>query len=145
MVRLAAALEHLPVEIKTEIGEWIASRLTTPGPWTWALGRIGGRVPLYGSVHKTVNPDKASEWLLLLLDAHEKNMEGTLFAIVQIARLSGDRTRDLNSDLRDRAVAAVRAAKAPHSWERLITELVAMDATDQARVLGDTLPVGLAV
>ena len=55
---------------KIILGDWIAPRVATPGPWAWALGRVGARVPLYGSVHKTVDPDKASEWLNLLLDAH---------------------------------------------------------------------------
>jgi hypothetical protein len=53
-------------------------------------------VPLYGSGHKAVDPEKASEWLDLLLDAHSRNIEGALFAIVQLARLSGDRSRDID-------------------------------------------------
>jgi molecular chaperone DnaK (HSP70) len=148
MVRLAGALEHLPVLTKIELGERIAVRLQTSaatgGPWAWALGRIGARIPLYGSVHKTVDPDKATEWLLLLLDAHARNTEGALFAIVQLARLTGDRSRDLDDEVRAKALTAVRAAQAPGSWERLLTEVVAMEADDQARVFGDTLPAGLA-
>ena len=144
MVRLAAALEHLPVESKIELGDWVVSRLQTPGPWAWALGRIGARVPLYGSVHKIVSPEKASEWLLALLDANDRGAEGALFAVVQVARLSGDRARDLDADIRNRAVVAVRAGLAPASWERLLTEVVVMEAVDQARVFGDSLPPGLA-
>ena len=147
MMRLAAALEHLPTAEKIELGDWIAPRLdsgATGGPWAWALGRIGARMPLYGSVHKTVDPEKASEWLQLLFDAHARSIEGALFAIVQLARLTGDRSRDIDDDLRSRAVAAVRAADAPASWERLLTDVVAMEAMDRARVFGDTLPIGLA-
>jgi hypothetical protein len=59
MVRLAAALEHLDPAEKIILGDWIAPRVTSPGPWAWALGRIGARVPLYGSVHKTVDPAEA--------------------------------------------------------------------------------------
>ena len=40
----------------------------------WLLGRIGARVPLYGSVHKIVSPEKASEWLLALLDANDRGI-----------------------------------------------------------------------
>ena len=101
-------------------------------------------MPLYGSVHKTVDPEKASNWLQLMLDAHGSNIDGALFASVQLARLTGDRARDVEDDLRSRAVAAVRAADAPASWERRPTEVVTMDAADQARVFGDTLPAGLA-
>ena len=95
-------------------------------------------------MHKTVDPEKVSQWLLLLLHAYAAGVESALFAIVQLARLTGDRARDIDDDIRSRAVAAVREAQAPPSWERLLTEVVAMEAADQARVFGDTLPVGLA-
>jgi molecular chaperone DnaK (HSP70) len=144
MVRLAAALEHLDPAEKITLGDWIAPRVATPGPWAWALGRVGARVPLYGSVHKTVDPDHASEWLDLLLDAHSRNVEGALFAIVQLARLTGDRSRDIDDSLRNRALDAVRSAHAPQSWQRLLLEVVTMETGDQARAFGDTLPAGLA-
>jgi molecular chaperone DnaK (HSP70) len=145
MIRLAAALEHLPVGTKTELGDWIAPRLTASGgPWAWALGRIGTRQPLYGSVHKTVDADKASEWMQLLLDAHVRQVDGALFAAIQIARLTGDRSRDLDPEVREQVMDAAREANAPESWERLLTDVVQMEAADQARVFGDTLPIGLA-
>jgi len=144
MVRLAAALEHLDPGEKITLGDWIAPRIASPGPWAWALGRIGARFPLYGSVHKTVAPDHASEWLNLLLDAHSRNVEGALFAVVQIARLTGDRARDVDDALRNRVLDAVRRAHAPQSWQSLLLEVVTMETVDQARAFGDTLPAGLA-
>jgi hypothetical protein len=144
MVRLAAALEHLDAVEKTAAGGWIAPRVTIAGPWSWALGRLGARVPLYGSIHRTVARDTASEWLNLLLDAHSKKVEGALFAIVQIARLSGDRSSDVDDDLRTRALDTLRISGAPDSWQRLLLEVVAMETVDQARAFGDTLPAGLA-
>lgn len=144
MVRFAAALEHLDPAEKITLGGWIAPRVITPGPWAWALGRIGARLPLYGSVHKTVDPDHASEWLNLLFDAHAQNVEGALFAIVQLARLTGDRARDIEDRFRHRALDAIRSAHAPESWERLLLEVVSMESADQSRAFGDTLPAGLA-
>jgi hypothetical protein len=144
MVRLAAALEHMDPADKIVLGDWIAPRVSTPGPWAWALGRVGARVPLYGSIHKAVGPDKASEWMDILLEAHSRKVEGAMFAIVQLARLSGDRPRDLDESFRARAIDALRAANAPPSWQRLLVEVVTMETADQARALGDTLPAGLA-
>jgi hypothetical protein len=144
MIRLAAALEHLDPDQKIILGGWIADRVSTPGPWAWALGRVGARVPLYGSIHKAVDPGKASEWLNLLLEAHANKVDGALFAIVQLARLSGDRSRDIDDSLRERAVDALRASHAPESWQRLLLEVVLMETADQARAFGDTLPAGLA-
>jgi molecular chaperone DnaK (HSP70) len=149
MVRLAAALEHVSAAEKAELGDWIAVRLRDPGtsggPWAWALGRLGARVPLYGSVHKIVPPQKAGEWLALLLEAQARRVETALFAAVQLARPSGDRSRDLDAQLREQTLAALQAANGPPSWRRLATEVVAMEAADEARALGDTLPVGLQV
>ena len=148
MVRTAASLEHLAPAAKLTLGGWIAARLAAPGaagsgPWAWSLGRLGARAPVYGSGHRTVDPDTAAAWLELLLKKDLRAVDGAAFAAVQLARLTGDRTRDLDADLRARTVAALLAAKAPERWLRLVTEVVALDAADEARALGDTLPHGL--
>jgi hypothetical protein len=148
MVRTAAALEHLGPREKMILGNWIAERLRTPGlpaggPWAWSLGRLGARVPIFGSGHRTVSPDAAAEWLELLLKKDLRAIDGAAFAAVQLARLTGDRTRDLDAALRDRTVAALKAAKAPERWLHLVTEIIPLEADDQARALGDTLPLGL--
>ena len=71
MVRTAASLEHLAPLEKAELGEWMAQRLkesSAGGPWAWALGRVGARVPVYGSGHKTVAPARAEAWVRLLVE-----------------------------------------------------------------------------
>ena len=148
MVRTAAALEHLSPAQKTTFGNWIVARLKTPGqsaagPWAWALGRVGARVPIFGSGHRTVDPAQASEWLELLLQKDLRSIDGAAFAAVQLARLTGDRTRDLDAGIRSRTVAALKTAKAPDRWLHVVTEIVALEAEDEARALGDTLPLGL--
>jgi hypothetical protein len=148
MVRTAASLEHLSVREKVILANWIVERLRTPGlpaggPWAWSLGRIGARVPVYGSGHKTIAADQAAEWLELLLQKGLPTIDGATFAAVQLARVTGDRTRDLPEELRARTAAALKAAKAPERWQQMVTELVALEAEDQARALGDTLPIGL--
>jgi molecular chaperone DnaK (HSP70) len=148
MVRLAAALEHLEIEEKLELGDWIASRLfsaSSSGPWAWALGRIGARAPIYGSVHRTIPPDKAAEWVDLLAQPAQLRLEGTVFAVSQLARMTGDRARDLDARAREMALQALQSAKAPASWLRLVTEVSVLEEADRARALGDTLPVGLCL
>ena len=147
MVRVAASLEHLEAAEKIELGNWISARLQNPataaGPWTWALGRLGARVPAYGSGHKTVPPDQAAAWLAALLAAGLHGVDGSAFAAVQLCRLTGDRTRDLDAEIRARTLAALQAAAAPADWLRPVAEVVQLAAADEARVLGDTLPLGL--
>jgi molecular chaperone DnaK (HSP70) len=147
MVRTAASLEHIAPEDKAELGGWVAARLKAEnksgGPWAWALGRLGARVPLYGSSHKVVDVEVAESWLSLLLELDLKRIDGAQFAAAQLARLTGDRTRDLGPELRARAAQALRASKAADTWVRMVTEVVALEAADEARALGDTLPAGL--
>ncbi|WP_309895358.1 Hsp70 family protein [Archangium sp.] len=147
MVRTAASLEHIDARDKAELGQWVAARLKTEsksgGPWTWALGRLGARVPLYGSSHKVVDVEVAESWLSLLLELDLQRIDGAQFAAAQLARLTGDRMRDLSPELRAKTAQALRAAKASDTWVRMVTEVVALEAADEARALGDTLPAGL--
>ena len=149
MVRLAASLEHLSAAQKEQLGGWVAQRLRAEaksgGPWAWALGRLGARVPLYGSSHKVVDVAAAEAWLALLLEQGLGRIDGAAFAAAQLARLTGDRTRDLDPALRERTAAALVAAKAAEGWVRMVTEVVELAAADEARALGDTLPAGLSL
>jgi hypothetical protein len=149
MARLAAGLEHLAWQEKVELGDWITERLLDParasGPWTWTIGRLGARVPIYGSVHQTVPPQKAAEWVTRLLEPQVIRLEGALFALAQLARLTGDRTRDLDEAARAHVLNALQQGDASPSWKRMVSEAVALEAKDKARALGDTLPVGLVL
>jgi hypothetical protein len=70
-------------------------------------------------------------------------LEGTLFALAQLARLTGDRSRDLDETTRAHVLRALQAADASPSWQRMVAEIIPLEAADRARALGDTLPVGL--
>ena len=149
MVRTAAALEHLEASEKAELGRWIAARLREPaapgGPWTWALGRLGARAPLYGSGHRTVEPEMAEEWLRLLIDLGIARVDGAPFALAQLVRMTGDRTRDVSDAARALALRALAEVNAPEPWRRMVAEVTALEAADEARALGDTLPAGLTL
>lgn len=145
MVKCAASLEHLNAHEKQELGNWVAHRVQpgVGGPWTWALGRLGARVPLYGSSHRVVGPEVAEMWVMKLLELGLGKIDGAPFAAMQLARRTGDRTRDIDEALRVRTLDALKAAKAPERWQELVREVVTLEAQDEARALGDTLPAGL--
>ena len=98
MLRLVASLERLPIEQKVEVGERLLERLRKGSEkalgW-WALGRIGARQSLYGSAHQVVLPEVAGRWLEAVLAVDWKKVEPAAFAATQLARLTGDRSRDL--------------------------------------------------
>jgi len=146
LVRLAAGLERLPAEHKGRLG----ARLLRVGPrpsespqrW-WALGRLGARVPFYGSVHDVVSRDLAQEWLEQVLSLDWRTLEPAAFAATQLARLSGDRERDLSPDIRTRLVERLYKEKAPRQWIAMIQTVTELDSADATLILGESLPPGL--
>ncbi|KND62226.1 DnaK-related protein [Candidatus Burkholderia verschuerenii] len=146
MVRLAASLERVPVERKIEVGDWLLTRLKKPSEnlqsW-WALGRIGARQPFYGSAHGVVPPDIASAWLDALLALDWKKVEPAAFAAVQIARMTGDRSRDIADAARAAVIERLAAAGAAQAWIAMVSEVVTLDRADEGRVFGEALPAGL--
>ncbi|CAE6933532.1 Chaperone protein HscA [Paraburkholderia nemoris] len=146
MVRLSASLERMPVERKIELGESVLTRLKKPAEnhqsW-WAVGRIGARRPFYGSAHSVVPPDIAALWLNTILALDWKKVDPAAFAAVQIARMTGDRSRDLPEDVRHAVVRKLEATNAPRAWITMVSETVELDDADEGRVFGESLPAGL--
>ena len=146
MVRLLGALERLTPSRKIEAGAWLLDKLGTGKPTpgvVWALGRLGARVPVAGAAHHAVPPAEAAGWLLRLLDLDFRSAAEAPFAIAQLARLSGDRARDLEEPLRVRAALALEKAGAPPEWPRSLGEVAALGEKDEQRVFGEALPLGL--
>jgi len=153
MVRMGASLERIPVDHKVEIGDWLVESLQRPGAasdpqtrdtWTlWAIGRIGGRAPLYGSAHGVVPAAAATTWLDVLLALDWKRVEGAAAAAANLARLSGDRARDLSPETRERVIAKLEAHRAPPTWIARVGEFVPLDEAGQRGVFGEALPPGL--
>jgi len=146
MLRLFAALERVPVEHKVEVGNWLLETLRTSnakGPGWWALGRIGARQPLFGSAHQVVPPEVAGCWLEALLALDWKKVEPAAFAATQIARLTGDRARDLPDSLRQSVLARLSAINASAQWIRQVSTVVELDKADEQRAFGESLPTGL--
>ena len=153
MVRMGASLERIPVDHKVEIGDWLVEQLGRPiAPakahaghgWTpWAIGRIGARAPLYGSAHGVVPAESAGRWLDALLALEWKRVEGAAAAAANLARLSGDRARDLPLETRQHVIARLEAFRAPPGWIARVREVVPLDEAGERSVFGEALPPGL--
>jgi hypothetical protein len=128
------------------MAERLLDRLRKPSEnqqqW-WAIGRIGTRRPFYGSAHGVVPPEVATRWLQAILALDWKKVESAVFAAVQIARVTGDRARDLPLEVREAVARRLQAANAPPRWVRMVSEVVELDDADSVRVFGETLPAGL--
>ena len=146
MLRLSASLERITVDRKIDIAEQLLVRLQRPSEnhqgW-WAIGRIGARRPFYGSAHGVVPADVATRWLDAIVALDWKKVEPAVFAAAQIARMTGDRSRDLQEPIRETVVRRLEAVNAPPAWVDMVREVVTLDNADTGRVFGESLPAGL--
>jgi molecular chaperone DnaK (HSP70) len=148
MLRLVGGLERWPVKTKIETAKWLLKRLEKAGeplPIWWALGRLCARVPAYGSAHQVIPADIVVPWLDRLMKENLKKNPDVALAMTLMARMSGDRHRDIPLEQRLRVVTALKAARSPESWVGLIEALIELEAADQQRLMGDALPPGLSL
>jgi molecular chaperone DnaK (HSP70) len=158
MLRVAASLERIPANYKVEIGDWLLNELnkelnkleSTPdaggsvaSPAFWAIARIGARQPFYGSAHDVVPADIAAGWLDRIMALDWKRTKGAPFAAAHLARLTGDRARDLPVELRERVAARLGSIGSPPDWITMVHEVVQLDEVSIRGFLGDSLPPGL--
>jgi hypothetical protein len=145
MLRSAAAMEHVSVPDKTWLGELIIARLNEQlpagGPWAWSVGRLGARAPLYGSAHSVIPPSEVIPWIDRMV-ASEK-LDGSIFALAQLARRTGDRARDIDDATRERVFAELQRRDAADSLIQTVREAGELKAAEEAKIFGDTLPLGL--
>lgn len=148
MVKLVATLEHLPIKLKSEVILSLLKRLEKPSEtissW-WAVGRIASRVPFYGSVHNIIAKEDVVKWLPQLLQADWKKNPQIAFAAVLMARMSGDRSRDLDEQWRNKVSIKLAASKAPDSWVEMVEAVKELNEAETKQVFGEGLPVGLTL
>jgi molecular chaperone DnaK (HSP70) len=158
MLRIGASLERIPSAYKAEIGDWMlqqildipkrpareASKATgTYTRYLWALGRVGARQPFHGSAHEVASAATVEQWLTALLQLDWRKIEPAGFAAAHIARMTGDRSRDINEKLRAEIAARLIAAGSPPTWVEMVKEVTQLDQASEQRMLGDALPPGL--
>ncbi len=145
MLECVGLLERLPQNQRIALGEAVLERTWTkrdPLLWT-ALGRIGARVPVYASLHHVVPARQVEGWLDHLLREKWEELPTAPLAAVQMARLTGDRARDVDDRVRtDLCRRLERLGTAKEMWKPL-RELVEVKEQERAEQFGEQLPVGL--
>ena len=150
MWMLAASLERLAPAVKAELGdELIKTRKKwkgrSLGHYYWALSRIGARVPFHGPIEKVVPRETAGKWIRALLDAEWRSPRDTAYALAQLARKTGDRSRDIDDQLR----SEIEERLSPYDWaKRLVKQVrdvVALEWSDERSIFGESLPAGLYI
>ncbi|MCE9580426.1 MAG: hsp70 family protein [Deltaproteobacteria bacterium] len=148
MWRVVASLERLSLPFKLKLGDELMRRMDTrkgreDSVLLWALGRVGGRVPLYGPLDAVVPASKVAEWLRTLAAWDWPEPDKAAFPLAQLARRTGDRARDIDDAQRQTIAALVRALPGGDRAAVLVEQVVALEAREERVALGDTLPSGL--
>jgi hypothetical protein len=145
LVDLVSSLERVAPARRADLGGWLLERTWTDRDprLRAALGRLGARVPSYGSVHYVVAPRVAEKWLDHLLREPWAEIPTAAYAAVQLARMTGDRARDVSENVRREVLHKLEAARANDEWIRAVREHVPVAEAERAQFFGEGLPVGL--
>jgi hypothetical protein len=150
LCRAAGAFELLPVPLKIDLGCAAAQQLRRgklPGlrsALLWMIGRIGARRPVYGPLNLAVDVDHVQTWLDEIMHlAGEDAIDS--FAVMQLARKTGDRYRDIDDATRERVLKWMDRVQSPKSLRRLVRDVGTLESEEQSLVFGESLPAGLRI
>ena len=150
MWMLAASLENISLNIKADLGNELIKKLKKSkgkslDQYCWAVSRIGARAPFHGPIDKVVPIELAEKWIEALLKEKWPNPKSAGYAVTQLAKKTGDRTRDINEDLRARVEEKLSHYKWSEHFVKQIREVVALEEEDEKKIFGESLPVGLYI
>jgi len=150
ILRLVGACELLSQSVKHELGELLLEVLhrerfaALRSAALWSLGRVGARRLVYGPLNGVVAPDVVARWLIRLMKVSADDGLAS-FAVMQLARKTGDRYRDIDDSTRNSVDAWMDRASAPKRYRQLIREVGNLESEDQVLIFGESLPKGLRI
>ncbi len=140
-----ANMERLLVKDKVRLGRQLLTEISKKSPhqYFWALSRIGARDLLYGSVDRIIQPSEVSSWILKLISTKWQDTTPVVSAIVQMARKTGDKMRDVDQGLLDKISDFMKLNKVPDSKIKPLYKIINMTEKEEKAVFGESLPAGL--
>ena len=146
---MLASFEWLQAESKTEIGRRLLARAAKKPPSArelWALGRLGNRTALYGSLDRLIPADEAAAWLEAILAMQLPPTENLGYCLVLLAQYTGDRARDVPEALREQVARALRELpNAGRLVEWLSDPERHLERAEESWMVGESLPSGLVL
>ena len=147
--RMLGSMELLAQPVRIELGDMIidlfnrAAFESVRNALIWSLGRIGGRVPVYGPLNLVVPLSQVTNWIDVLLRTGDLQDSATQLALMQLTRRTHDRFRDADESLRKRVADRLTSVSAKSHLVTLITEGGSLESEEANLILGESLPVGL--
>ena len=142
---LLASLEHLPPAVRVELGEELLGHVEAEPAnksFTWALGRLGARVPFYGPLNCVVPAEAAARWVAALLALPELTAH-VATAVSQLAARTDDPLRDVEPSFREEAIRRLQEAGAGEEVLEGMRAYVPRSRAAAVRIFGESLPEGL--
>ena len=90
-------------------------------------------------------PEQLDPFVDAVLAQDWRHNDSAMFAAVQMARMTGDRARDLSEAQRAPVLARLAQQRAPANWQAMVASVVELDAVEQRRSFGESLPPGLVL
>lgn len=152
--RLLGSLENLDADIKLQVGKMLLDLYPKRryekmrGAMLWCLGRLGGRQPLYGPLNNVVSSDISKQWCQAVMefDAKDQTHRATAhLTVMQLARKTEDRYRDLDESARHSVVEWLKASGAPTRYVELAEIGGELQEDETASVFGEALPKGFRI
>lgn len=147
--RMLGSFELLESALRRELGE-MAADLSSRKSFTaihraliWTVGRAGSRVPVYGPLNSVLPAAISEDWISRLLKEQDLQDSTTQYALMQLARKTGDRYRDISESLRRRTADLLTQAAAADDLVGLIRQGGTLSQEDTEVLLGESLPWGL--
>jgi molecular chaperone DnaK (HSP70) len=147
-----ANMEHISAKEKSRWGRALLEELKpnkSKPQHLWALSRMGARELLYGPVDRVIPPNQVSNWIATLMQTQWRDPTPVITALVQMARKTGDRTRDLDPSMSERVIRWItdntRDKKTQEQHLKYLQEVVSMAKQEESLIFGEALPAGIVL
>ncbi|MGD9215991.1 MAG: Hsp70 family protein [Desulfobacteraceae bacterium] len=147
-----ANMEHLNAKEKLRCGQKLLAELK-PGKSKpqhfWALSRLGARELLYGSVDRVAPRQEVSLWISTLMQSKWRDPKPVIAALAQMARKTGDRTRDLEPSVINNIIEWMSDQPKQESFiqghVKYLHDVISMASQEESSIFGEALPAGIVL
>lgn len=145
-IRALAAMELLDITAKIKIGNALVLRLLSgegTGAEFWALGRIGARHLMYGSIANVVPSNVCEDWVNKILHVVCKDETHAVFLFEQLARKTEHRELNLSNSTIEKILEKFSGSSYYQRLQDLLLKESRLTQSEQDQIFGERLPPGL--
>jgi hypothetical protein len=141
-----ANMEKLYYKEKIELGRKllaVTSAKKLKAQHLWALSRLGSRELLYGPADRVIPPAEVADWIDQLIGYSWSNPNTVGRTVSQLARKTGDRSRDLDDKIQAAVLDWMAQNDMPEDRKQRVREIVPLAYQDRDAMFGESLPQGI--